>query len=62
MTRLGQTLLIGLAAVSFCLAPLTFADHQNNLVSVHDGSISLIDELITISIDLQDRSGALIYP
>ena len=56
MTRLGQTLLIRLAAVSFCLAPLTFADHQNNLVSVHDGSISLIDELITISIDLQDRN------
>lgn len=62
MTRLGQTLLIGLAAVSLCPSPLTFADHQNNLVSVHDGSISLTDELITISTGLQDRSGALIYP
>lgn len=57
MTRLGQTLLIRLAAVSLCLAPLTFADRQNNLVSVHDGNIiSLIDGLIAISIGLQDRN------
>ncbi len=53
MTRLGQTLLIQLSLASLCIAPLAFADHQDNLISIHDDNITLIDELITISLGLQ---------
>ncbi|WP_372778668.1 autotransporter outer membrane beta-barrel domain-containing protein [Litorivivens sp.] len=56
MTRLGQTLLIRLAAASLCLSSLAFADHQGNLVNVHDDNITLIGELVTISFGFQDQN------